>query len=167
MIGEGKKYFLTFIFMTDKNTAHSPKIPEGLNRCRKCGYLNGKYKDDKFGMVSVSCACNPNICRRCNTPVHKFRIGSNYYDEQAGHFWHIPMHMAWAHKCPDGTPGQLENSFLIDPRTGEDLLKEANSNELPEDVSIDYLKRVLGVPDGYIEKLVRPPLPPPPTSTYN
>jgi hypothetical protein len=118
MIDGGKKYFLTFIFM-DK-----PKVPAGLKRCRKCGYLKGKYMDDRFGIVSVNCACNPHICGKCKTPVFKFRICSNYFDEQAGRAIHVPIFSAWAHKCPDGKLRQLENSFLINPHTGEDLLKK-------------------------------------------
>ena len=78
----------------------------------------------------ILAACNPNICRRCNTPVHKYRIISNIYDQKTGKCWHVPIFCAWGHRCPDGVKGQLRNSRLINIRTGEDLLHPKKKSRL-------------------------------------
>jgi len=98
-----------------------PSVLDGLQQCSTCGYFHGScfYKEESW---EISCACDPNICDRCNKPVYKWKITSNWYDPVDATCWHTPILHAWGHKCPDGVSGQLKNSFLIDPRTGEDLL---------------------------------------------
>jgi len=120
-LDEGKNHFLTFIFMEEAKSA-KPKVPAGLKRCHKCGHFKGKCIQDGKPW-SISCCCNLNICERCKTPVYEYKICSSIYDERDGRCWHIPIMCAWGHKCPDGVSGQLGNSFLIDPRTGANLLK--------------------------------------------
>lgn len=107
-----------FFFM---KTNENPPVPKGLKKCGKCGEYYGKciYKDH---MWKISCKCNPHICSKCGKPVYPWRICSNYYEKRDGTCWHIPIYCAWGHRCPDGKLGQLENSHLIDVRTGEDLL---------------------------------------------
>ena len=112
----------------EENGIRGHKVPVGLKRCRRCGCYKGTCMDNSE-KVKVSCACNPNICEKCNTPVYKFRICSNYYDEETGNIWHVPILKAWAHKCPDGCHGQLKNSFLINIKTGEDLLAHSRAEE--------------------------------------
>lgn len=94
-----------------------PKVPAGLKRCRKCGHFKGRCIDPDptyAGItVKVGCACNPHTCHRCGKPIFKHRICSNYYHEQSGDIIHVPIFTAWAHRCPDGTTGQKENSALI------------------------------------------------------
>ena len=98
-----------------------PPVLEGLKQCDTCGYFYGScvYNKKKW---DISCACNPNICERCNAPVYKWKITSNHYDPVDTKCWHVPIYCAWGHICPDGEKGQLKNNFLIDPRTGENLL---------------------------------------------
>ncbi len=98
-----------------------PPIPEGLKKCDKCGYFYGscKYQERDW---TVSCICNPQICDRCETPVYKWRIGSNQYEPRDATCWHISIYCAWGHSCPDGVKGQLKHSCFINPRTGDDLL---------------------------------------------
>ncbi|MCD6109144.1 hypothetical protein J7J83_00055 [bacterium] len=103
------------------------KVPAGLKRCPKCGYYKGECIQDGKRWI-ISCRCNLQICKRCNKPVFRYRIGSNIYDEHDGSCWHVPIIAAWAHKCSDGVKGQLKNSALINLRTGEDLLHGGKSD---------------------------------------
>lgn len=96
------------------------QVPAGLKKCKTCGYYKGITQGNN-GDRDVSCACHKQICKRCGEKVYDFPIGSTVFDEQRG-LLHIPVFCAWGHTCPDGVKGQLENSFLINPRTGEDLL---------------------------------------------
>ena len=98
-----------------------PKVPAGLTRCPNCGHFKGECLQDGKPWI-ITCCCSLNICDRCKTPVYKYKIGTNFYDEFDGRCWRVPIHHAWAHRCPDGVRGQLKNSFLINLQTGKDLL---------------------------------------------
>ncbi len=100
------------------------EVPAGLKKCKKCGYYKGITQDHR-GDRKVDCACHKQICKRCGEKVYEFPIGSTIFDEKRG-LLHVPVFCAWGHKCPDGVNGQLKNSFLINPRTGEDLLHPKN-----------------------------------------
>lgn len=97
------------------------QVPAGLKKCKKCGYYKGACIAASGMEVGVSCSCHNQICDRCGEKVYEFPIGSSMFDEDRG-LLHVPVHCAWGHKCPDGVNGQLKNSSLIDPRTGQDLL---------------------------------------------
>lgn len=108
--------------MNEKET-----VPAGLKKCHKCGHYKGKCMQDGERWT-ISCCCNLQICQRCKEPVYKYRIGSNIYEENGGRCWHVPIYCAWGHRCPDGVKGQLKNSFLIDLRTGKDLLNQIKND---------------------------------------
>ncbi len=72
-------------------------------------------------MYDVSCICHNQRCHRCGEKICKYKVPSTIYREGIG-IRHVSIVCAWGHKCTDGVNGQLENSFLIDPRTGKDLL---------------------------------------------
>ena len=77
-------------------------VPAGLKKSQKCGHYKGICLQDGEQWI-ISCCCNLQICKRCNEPVYKYR-------------------------CPDGVKGQLKNSFLIDLRTGKDLLNQIKND---------------------------------------
>jgi hypothetical protein len=98
-----------------------PKILKGLVACEKCGHFKGdcRYQGKPW---KISCCCDVNICQKCNGPVYKYGIKTNIFDPANGGCWIIPISSAWGHRCPNGELGQLENSILIDFKTGEDML---------------------------------------------
>lgn len=96
-------------------------VPAGLTRCKKCGHFKGDCVQNGEPW-HISCICNRQICHRCQLPINKYEICSDIYDENNGRCWHVGIISAWVHRCPDGVQSQLSNSFLIDPRTGENLL---------------------------------------------
>ena len=108
-------YFLTSFIMNEK-----VEVPAGLKKCKKCGCYKG-ITIDKHKPVKVSCVCHNQKCDRCGEKVYKFPVPSTIFDEERG-ILYVSIVCAWGHTCPDGVKGQLKNSFLIDPRTGKDLL---------------------------------------------
>jgi len=98
------------------------KVPAGLKKCQQCGYYNGEMEDDD-GLIEISCACHNQLCDRCGEKVSKFRVPSSHFDEKEG-LRHTSIVSAWGHRCPDGVQGQLRHSYLIDPRTGENLFDQ-------------------------------------------
>jgi len=96
------------------------KVPAGLKKCKKCGYFKGKVEDQGH-IYEVSCICHNQLCDRCGNKISKYKVPSTIFTEKNG-IQHVSIVYAWGHKCPDGVNGQLRHSFLIDPRTGEDLL---------------------------------------------
>jgi hypothetical protein len=98
-----------------------PTVPDGLTQCEKCGHFKG---DCQWNGQSwkISCVCNRQICHKCHEPVNKYQIASKIFEPTDGRCWHIPIFCAWGHTCPNGEKGQLENSFLINFKTGENVL---------------------------------------------
>jgi len=86
-------------------------VPSGLRRCAKCGEYKGlvKHEDlpaghDWFKMmcpdrpVEVLCICEGMHCGICGKKnIHK--VCSNYYDEENGCLWHVPVFIGWSLTC--------------------------------------------------------------------
>ena len=114
------------------------KVPAGLKKCEKCGYYKGKA-ESKGVMYDVSCICHNQTCHRCGEKVCKYKVPSTIYEEGIG-IRHVSIVCAWGHKCPDGVNGQLENSCLIDPNTGQDLLHPGKQSHIGKMLSEAFQK---------------------------
>lgn len=77
-------------------------LPTGLRRCARCEQAAGDYLRGGLEIVRVYCACeNHNRCARCLLPLADHRLSAWYWDEAAGHAWHLSAWAAFSHRCPD------------------------------------------------------------------
>ena len=79
-------------------------VPKGLARCPVCGDWIGRclWPDPLMwhrGTTRISCRCEANLCSKCGEPIYESRLGGNVYDEATGRIWHIPLMVAWMHRC--------------------------------------------------------------------
>ena len=96
-------------------------IPEGLNKCPKCGEYHGQVKsrdlnwelplidEDPDRIIKVTCLCDGITCPKCNkNKIH--RPISNSYDEESNTIGHWPYFSGLMH-CDECKKGErLETS---------------------------------------------------------
>jgi hypothetical protein len=79
-------------------------VPNGLERCRRCGEWRGECLDpsEQFlgRLMRVHCRCeNWNRCARCGERLYARRLNANYLNPDDGHIWHVPGFCALDHAC--------------------------------------------------------------------
>jgi hypothetical protein len=87
---------------------------ERLTRCETCGELKGELldsedEDEDDPVWIMECLCDGVVCTNCGKG-RMHRPLSNFYDEEAGHPWHVP---AFAHLKPCGRCGASGSSTWV------------------------------------------------------
>lgn len=85
----------------------SHKIPEGLTKCKVCGWYGGETTRGQFNnggssteKITISCLCKGLVCKKCGQ-IKIPRPCSNSYDEKSNTFGHWPYFIGMMTTCPD------------------------------------------------------------------
>ena len=147
--------FLTSIFMTHK-------IPEGLTKCKVCGWYDGETTRGQFNnggssteKITISCLCKGLVCKKCGQTKIP-RPCSNSYDEKSNTFGHWPYFIGMMTTCPDCR--RLEKiiekpfiGFIIDWKKMYYEINLVNPTDRKISSVLAYTGAFCGDTDGLIE----------------